>query len=326
MRPVMLGIDIGGTNTAYGFVDEDGGIVYSGDIPTLAEEGAEKLLERLADVTSKGMAKLGDEVQLCGVGIGAPNGNYYTGNIENPPNLGWPTVPFARMMSKKLSLPVAITNDANATAIGEKYFGAARDMENFVVITLGTGLGSGIYVNNELVYGEDGFAGELGHTCVQVKGRDCACGNQGCLETYVSATGLKRTAFELLARRTGKSPLRETTFNNLSGQQIAEFALAGDTIAREAFQITGEYLGVALANAAAFSRPEAFILFGGMAAAGELIVNPTYLAMERHLLAVYRGKINIITSALPGSSAAVLGAAALAWNEAKNTGEANSGL
>jgi len=318
MQSVMLGIDIGGTNTAYGFVGEDGILLSDGQIPTLAGEGPEQLLERLTTLTVKGRDKLAAEVNLIGVGIGAPNGNYYTGNIENPPNLGWPTVPFARMMSKKLNLPVAITNDANATAIGEKYFGAARDMENFVVITLGTGLGSGIYVNNELVYGEDGFAGELGHTCVQVKGRDCACGNQGCLETYVSATGLKRTVFELLSRRTGKSTLREVSFNNLSGQQIAEFALAGDIIAREAFQITGEYLGVALANAAAFSRPEAFILFGGMVAAGELIVNPTYMAMERHLLGVYRGKINILTSALPGSSAAVLGAAALAWNEAKN--------
>jgi glucokinase len=224
-------------------------------------------------------------------------------------------VDVVEMVNAHFSLPVVITNDANASALGEMYFGAAKGMKDFIVITLGTGLGSGIVVNGQLVYGSDGFAGELGHTCIVPDGRECACGNLGCLETYASARGIRRTVFELMAKRNAASSFRDTTFNEITSKMIAEAAHNGDPIAKEAFEYTGRILGISLANFVAFSVPEAFILFGGLAAAGDLIIEPTRRYMEKHLLNNFKNKIKILPSGLTDNNSAVLGAAALAWSE-----------
>ena len=336
---ITLGIDIGGTNTAFGFVDQNGKMIDEVSIPTKGWEEAEKLFDRIHKKISKLYKKYSDQYELIGVGVGAPNANYYKGIIVNPPNLQWGDVDVVAQLKEYFNLPVFITNDANATAIGEMLFGAAKGMKDFIyhdqvsdqmvnvkeraetgmkdfiVITLGTGLGGGVVINGKVVYGADGFAGELGHTCIEPNGRKCGCGNSGCLETYVSATGIKRTVFELLAKRMDESPLRKIKYADLSAKIIYDAAKQGDPIALEAFEYTGRLLGISLANFAVFSRPEAFILFGGLAAAGDLIMKPAKKYMEEHLLITFKNKIQILLSGLADGNSAVLGAAALAWNE-----------
>jgi glucokinase len=251
-----------------------------------------------------------------GIGIGAPNGNYYSGNIEYAPNLIWKgIIPLTEIIKSIFNLPVVLTNDANAAAVGEMVFGDAKEMDNFLMITLGTGLGSGLVVNGGLVYGHDGFAGELGHVCVKEDGRICGCGKRGCLETYVSATGIKRTVFELLAKEPDNSCFRAVTFNDLDAKQITIAANNGDPIAKKAFKNTGQILGKSLANTVAHISPEAIFLFGGLALAGKWIFDPTKKAMENNLMGVYKNKIQILPSALLHKNIAVLGAAALIWKE-----------
>jgi len=312
---VMLGIDVGGTNTVFGFVEKSGNVLTEKSLPTLAEKSAEHLFQRIFDSAQELFKEFTDEYRVCGIGVGAPNANYYSGKVENPPNLDWGSVDVVELVNSHFSLPVVITNDANACALGEMYFGAAKGMKDFIVITLGTGLGAGIVVNGHLVYGSDGYAGELGHVCVEIDGRQCACGNLGCLEAYVSATGIKRTVSEMLAKMVDDSVLRDISFNDLTSKKIAELANEGDPIALAAFRYTGKLLGMSLANFVAFSVPETIILFGGLAGAGELIVDPTREYMENHLLKNFKNKIKILPSGLSGNNSAVLGAAALAWSE-----------
>lgn len=257
------------------------------------------------------------EVRIVGVGIGAPNGSYRTGTIENAANLRWKgTLPIAKMVNEKLNVPVKVTNDANAAALGERIFGGAKNMSDFMVITLGTGLGSGIVVNGDLLYGYEGFAGEVGHIIVRPGGRDCACGRKGCLETYVSATGVKRSVYKLLAKHLGESSLRDVPFNNLNAKMVAEAANEGDSVALETFKYTGKMLGEALANVASVTAPEAIFLFGGLAKAGDLLFDPVKEAMDENMLFLYKDKVKLLPSQL-GDDAAILGAAALIWNDEK---------
>ncbi|MEI7816770.1 MAG: ROK family protein [Desulfuromonadales bacterium] len=313
----VIGIDIGGTNTSFGFVDRNGTILCEATLPTQADQPAQILVSRLCDAIRDSGTTLTQQATLSGVGIGAPNANYYRGTVENAPNLDWgASVNLVDLFRKRFNLPVAITNDANAAAIGELLFGGARGMKHAIVVTLGTGLGSGIIVNGELLYGADGFAGELGHTVVDPAGRHCACGKRGCLETYVSAPGLCRTVCELLAQRREPSPLRETCFNHLTSKLIYEAACAGDGIALEAFDSTGRILGMKLADAVAHTSPEAIFISGGLAAAGDLLIAPTRRYLEEFLFSTYKGKVTLLMSQLPEGSGAILGAAALAWCEA----------
>src|SRR3989339_336241 len=312
---VTLGIDVGGTNTAFGFVDINGKCITDSSIPTKANSSAADLFARLNPEIDNLYKTISDNAILKGVGIGAPNANYYHGTVENPPNLRWGTVNIIEIIRQYYDVPAAITNDANASAIGEMLFGAAKGMKHFIVITLGTGLGSGIVVDGKLVYGSDGFAGEIGHTVFDPNGRLCGCGKKGCLETYASATGIRRTVMELLANSNQYSSLRSISFNDLDSKMIFEAAKAGDKIALEAFNFTGRVLGQKLADAIAVTSPEAIILFGGLALAGELIIKPTKISMEENLFHVFRNKVKILQSGLPEGNSAVLGASALIWNE-----------
>jgi len=315
---VTVGIDIGGTNTAFGFVDEKGKCIYESSIPTYAEQKADQLFERLFVEINKSFKIYDNEYELVGIGIGAPNGNYYKGTVEYPPNLSWGNVNVIDLVKKYSSLPCAITNDANAAAIGEMIFGAAKGMKNFIVITLGTGLGSGIVVNGELVYGADGFAGEIGHTIVDPNGRECGCGRKGCLETYSSATGICRTVKELIETTNTQSELREISTDKITAKTIAEAANRGDKLALDAFDYTAKILGLKLADSVAYLSPEAIILFGGLAAAGDLIFIPTKHYMEKYLLNIFKNKVKLIPSGLPDGNSAVLGSSALIWNELKD--------
>ncbi|MDQ7817223.1 MAG: ROK family protein [Melioribacteraceae bacterium] len=314
---LTVGIDVGGTNTSFGFVSDDGKIVFEKSIPTFAEQSAEQLFSRLFKEVDSSYKKLANKYNLAGIGIGAPNANYYKGTVELPPNLNWGTVNVIKLIKKYSLLPAVITNDANAAAIGEMLFGAAKGMKNFIVITLGTGLGSGIVVNGELVYGHDGFAGEIGHTIVNPNGRDCGCGRRGCLETYASATGICRTVFELICNTNLESILRKKNYQDLTARQISDAAKKGDKLALEAFDYTAKVLGLKLADSVAHLSPQAIILFGGLALAGELIIKPTKTYMENYLLNIFKGKVKILPSKLPGNYAAILGAGALIWNELK---------
>ncbi len=316
---VAIGIDVGGTNTVFGFVDHEGTLIYESSIPTYANEKAELLFDRLFKKIDEDFKKFNARYELVGIGIGAPNANYYKGTVEQPPNLNWGYVNVLEIVKKYSHLPSAITNDANAAAIGEMIFGAAKWMKNFVVITLGTGLGSGIVVNGELVYGADGFAGEVGHTIVDTNGRECGCGRRGCLETYASATGIRRTVFELIGTTNIPSDLRNVNFNQLTAKEIADAANNGDKLALKAFDFTAKILGMKLTDTVAHLSPEAIILFGGLALAGDLIIEPTKRYMEEYMLNIFKNKVKIIPSALPGGSAAILGASALIWNELKKT-------
>jgi glucokinase len=317
-KELVLGIDIGGTNTKFGLIDKIGNDYLMGSIPTNANQPADKLFFRLFEEFDKLKKNLTFDFALVGIGIGAPNANYYKKTIEYPPNLNWGYVEVEKLIRKFYTQPLAITNDANAAALGEMYYGAARGMKDFIVITLGTGLGSGIVVDGKLVYGHDGFAGEIGHTVYDPEGRVCGCGKKGCLETYASAPGIKRTVLELLAKTNYPSKFREISFEQLDAKMITDAALEGDRIALEAFEITAKVLGIKLADAVAHTSPEAIILFGGLANAGDLLLVPTKKYMEEYLFNVFRDKVKLLKSELNEGKSAVLGAAALIWHEILN--------
>jgi glucokinase len=313
-REYVLGIDIGGTNTVFGLVDTQGELVGESSIPTRGYDDVSDYVAAVSAAARKLAAS--QSATLRGIGIGAPNGNYYNGTIEFAPNLEWRgIIHLADLFSNAMSVPAALTNDANAAAIGEMLFGGAKGMRDFIVITLGTGLGSGIVSGGELVYGHDGFAGEIGHTIVDPEGRDCGCGRRGCLETYASASGIKRTIFELLAKRITPSVLRSVPFDTLTAAMISEAARNGDAIALEAFDWTGRILGIKLADSVAYTSPSTIFLFGGLANAGELIFAPTRKSMEENMLQIFRNKVKLLPSGLLDKNVAVLGAAALMWNE-----------
>ena len=317
MKDVVIGIDIGGTFTKYGIIDINGHCLKENFTDTDKYFDFDIYLENLHTEIEETVSSIKESIKIRGIGIGAPNGNYYRGTIENAPNLNWKgVVPFVEKMKIYYpGIPVVLTNDANAAAHGEMIYGGAKGMKDFIVITLGTGLGSGIVVNGDLVYGHDGFAGELGHINVKHRGRDCGCGKSGCLETYASATGIKRTVFKLLAERIVESELRNYSFEELTSKMIFEAAKKGDKIALEAFEITGRILGVKLADAVACTSPEAIFLFGGLTKAGDILIEPTKKYMEENLFPIYRGKIKLLVSNLQETNAAVLGASALAWKE-----------
>ncbi len=314
MKKRVIGIDIGGTFTKYGFVSEDGGLTHEGTIESDKDPNIEDFLDKLCMKLVNTIQKEGFEI--VGIGIGAPNGNYYTGKIEFAPNLLWKGVIDLRaLLTSRFSVPVIVTNDANAAALGELIYGGGKGMKHFIMITLGTGLGSGFVVDGKVVYGHDGFAGELGHTVAVPEGRQCACGKKGCLETYVSASGIKRTMYKMIASEIEPSELRKVSFNDLDAKMISDAALKGDSLALKAFDYTGKILGLKLADAVAHTSPEAIFLFGGLSSAGDLIFNPTKKYMEHYLLPIYRNKIKVLPSALQGQNIAVMGAGALIWNE-----------
>lgn len=313
-KPYAVGIDIGGTNTVMGIVDTRGKVVTTSAIKTQQYRGIDDFIEAVAEALKALMDSVGGAQLIAGIGIGAPNANFYNGNIEYAPNLPWKgVVPLGELIYDKLGIPVAVTNDANAAAIGEMTYGAARGMRDFIMITLGTGVGSGIVVNGQLVYGHDGFAGELGHTIACRGGRQCGCGRRGCLETYCSATGVARTAREFLAGRDTPSLLRRLDAEEITSKNIYEAAVAGDALAQEIFAYTGRIMGEAFADFVAFSAPEAIILFGGLARAGELLRQPVIEALEQNVMQCWKGKIKVLFSELDAADAAVLGASALGW-------------
>jgi glucokinase len=314
-QPLAVGIDIGGTNSVFGIVDRRGNILYQGSIKTKDHQDIslylDALHEGLAPLLDKAVSS-GDEIK--GIGIGAPNGNYYHGSIEFAPNLPWKgVIPLANLIREQFGLPVVVTNDANAAAIGEMTFGATKGMKDFIMVTLGTGFGSGIVINGQLVYGHDGFAGELGHVVVEEEGRLCGCGRYGCLETYVSATGIVRTMLELLREKKTDSSLRTLKPAEITSKIICDAALDGDQLALEAVDYTARILGRALANFIAFSAPEAIVVFGGLARAGDLLLEPTRKYMHANVLQIWRDKVKLINSELKESDAAILGASALVW-------------
>ncbi|MBO3699369.1 ROK family protein [Roseivirga sp. E12] len=320
MKETAIGIDIGGTFTKFGLVDVDGNVLMEGSIPTYTHETIEPFLEALSQAINKGLDSINDSFEIIGIGIGAPNGNYYEGTIEHAPNLNWKgIVPFIDMFTKYFDLPMVLTNDANAAAIGEKVFGGAKDMNDFIVVTLGTGLGSGLVTRGKLIYGHDGLAGELGHTNVYPDGRECNCGKRGCLETYASASGIIRTVFKLLATNNIDTPLRAYTYESLTAKKITEMALAGDPVALEAYEYTSDLLGLKLADAAAVTSPESIFLFGGLAKAGDILIEATKKSFNEYLYPGYKGKISIRLSELMDKNAAVLGASALVWSEIANS-------
>ena len=314
-KPYAVGIDIGGTNTVMGIVDARGSIVAQDSMKTQQYTEIEDYVNELTSKLSTLIEKVGGSDTIKGIGIGAPNGNYYTGNIELAPNLPWKgIVPLANLITAKIGIPVNITNDANAAAIGEMTYGAARGMKNFIMITLGTGVGSGIVIDGNVVYGNDGFAGELGHVIMRREhGRLCGCGRKGCLETYASATGVARTAKEFLETRTEDSLLRKLNPVSITSKDVFDAAMQGDKLALEVFDFTGTMLGEAFADFVSFSAPEAIILFGGLTKAGDLIMTPIVKALDENLLKIWKGKIKVIFSELKESDAAVLGASALGW-------------
>lgn len=315
---LVLGIDIGGTKTSCGFVDRAGSIFNATTMPTKAKESIDTFIARLHQQIEDIRADLPFSHRLCGIGIGAPNAHHYRGTIEKAVNLNWgKSVDIVALIQKHYNIPVALTNDANAAAIGEMLFGNARNMKHFLVITLGTGLGSGIITDGHLLYGASGFAGELGHTMVDPEGRQCGCGKRGCLETYVSAAGLRRTAAALLAERRDPSPLRATSYYKMTSKQIFNLAAEGDSLALEAFDRTARILGMKLADAIAHISPEAIFLAGGLASAGDLLLKPTERYMNDFMFDSYRGTVKILPSGLETGASAILGAAALIWHELK---------
>ena len=310
----VVGIDVGGQTSKLGVVDARGAVLAQTVIRTDTYSEVEPYIAELAEAVKKIIRESGTEGKVRGIGVGAPNGNYYTGTIENAPNLLWgrQKVEFAKLLTEALELPVALTNDANAAAVGEMTYGAARGMKNFIMITLGTGVGSGIVINGEVVYGHDGFAGELGHTiAVRNNGRTCGCGRTGCLETYCSATGVARTAREWLELSDEPSVLR--SLDTIASKDVYEAAKEGDKLALKIFEFTGKILGRSFADFIAFSSPEAIVLFGGLARAKEFLTAPIEEAMNANVLPLWRGKVKVVYSQLKESDAAILGASALAW-------------
>ena len=315
---VVLSIDIGGSLTKVGIVTREGTILDKVLFKTKAQEPFSSYIKKLELEVESLRSKVNSEIKICSIGVGAPNANPHNGLIENPPNLNWgQATPIQRILNQTFKLPVALANDANAAALGEMLFGAAKGMKNFVVLTLGTGLGSGIVVDGQLLIGEHGAAGEIGHVNVDPKGRMCNCGLQGCLETYASVTGIKRTVFELIATMREDSPLRSLSFEKMTGTEISDAALNGDPIALAAFEKTGKILGSKIADTIAHVDPEAIILSGGLSKAGNILLNPVKTHMEHCLFHAYKGKVKILLSTST-SSDAVLGPAALAWLELGN--------
>lgn len=309
---LALGIDIGGTNTSYGIVDRRGQIVQKGKMKTKGHYTVHAFIEELVKNVQPLIEKVGGQ-NISGIGVGAPNANYYTGEIAYAANLPWEgVIPLAKLLSDAFGYKVTITNDANGAALGEMMYGVAKGMKDFIMITLGTGVGSGFVANGQLIYGHDGFAGEFGHLIAVRDGRKCGCGRNGCLETYSSATGIVRTAKEWLAGRDDETSLRDIK-GDLTAHDIHLAAEAGDKFALELFDFTGKILGLTLADAVAITSPEAIIFFGGLAKAGPLIMDPTRRYMEENLLRVFKNKISFLHSSLPDSDAAILGASALVW-------------
>jgi glucokinase len=338
MKKVAIGIDIGGTNTALGIVDEEGNVLYtkSPQVPTPKKEenpGGDKqksdaILARYIDVLEteiKSAINAIPDMEVVGIGIGAPNGNYYSGTIEYAPNLPFVgVVQFTQMIKERFPQIgiIKLTNDANAAALGEMIYGGGKGMKNFVMITLGTGLGSGIIVDGDLVYGHDGFAGECGHTTIVPNGRVCGCGSRGHLEAYCSATGIKRTVYELLAEyNDSESELAKVPFNDMTAKKVFDAAEKGDAIAKRTFEVSGKLLGQGLANTVAHLSPEAIFLFGGAAAAGDYIFKPTKESLEESLLPIFKNKVRILPSELSEGSAAIVGASALVWKELEKSAQ-----
>jgi glucokinase len=318
MSNYAIGVDIGGTNTKFGIVDREGKIIEQGRMLTNAHDTVQGFIGDLYEYLLPMIEKTGGVTQFAGIGIGAPNGNYYTGNIEHAANLKWKgIVPLASMLQEKFGMRVKLTNDANAAAAGEQQYGCAKGMKDFITITLGTGVGSGIFINGKIVLGHDGFAGELGHTIIRPGGRlHKGTGIRGPLEAYASATGVRETALEMLEQQpTLPSMLRDIEPADLTSEKVYECAIEGDKIALEIFQFTGQILGEALANFVMFSSPEAIVLFGGLTKAGDLILNPTREAMEANLVQVFKNKVKLVFSNLKEADAAILGASALVWEE-----------
>ena len=318
MKPYVIGVDLGGTNTVFGVVDATGNIIQEGSIKTGKYTSAAEFVNAGVECINEIVESIGGIDNIQGIGIGAPNANYYSGTIEFAPNIPWAhngIVPLAEMFIRELGVPVRMTNDANAAAMGEKLYGAAKGMKNFIMLTLGTGVGAGIIVNGELVYGHDGFAGELGHVCMDRSedARVCGCGLRGCLETYCSATGVARTAREFLQKTTRPSILRNKPADKIESLDVYLAAKEGDEIAKEIFQFTGTILGWACADFTAFSSPEAFVFFGGLCKSGDLIMKPIEEAYTKNVMPIFRNKAKFVISSLMDRNAAVLGASALGW-------------
>lgn len=314
MKEIVAGVDIGGTNTGFGLVDRSGNIVEEGSLNTPEYPEIEDFVKVLVSGIRKLLSR--GEYKLLGIGIGAPNANYHKGTIELPPNLAWKgIVPLAGLIRKQIDVQVIVTNDANAAAMGEMIFGGAKNMKDFIVLTLGTGLGSGIVINGQVVYGHTGFAGELGHTTVVPGGRVCGCGRKGCYETYASASGLVRTVLMLLSEMREDSVLRDLPPSELTSKKVAEAAAENDPVALKAMDYTAEKLAFGIYNAIGFSSPEAVFLFGGLANAGDMLFEPVRKYVEMNVQPIFRGTVKILPSGIAESNAAVLGAAALIWNE-----------
>jgi glucokinase len=317
MKKVVAGVDIGGTNTVYGLVDEKGKVLTQGSFKTTDYPKVENFVTALTAAIRK-LLSADKEFRLAGIGIGAPDANYHRGTIEHAPNLAWKgIVPLADLIKKKINVPVVVTNDANAAAMGEMIFGGAKKMKDFIVLTLGTGLGSGIVIDGKMVYGHTGFAGELGHMTVVPNGRECGCGRKGCFETYASATGLVRTVLNLMSEMRDDSPLRDIPPSKLTSKKIAEAASKKDPIAVRAMNETAEILGFGIINSIVFSSPEAIFLFGGLAQAGEMLFRPVRAYLEKNNYVLMKNTVKILPSGISESNGAVLGSAALIWNDLK---------
>ena len=317
MKNVVAGVDIGGTNTVFGIVDTEGKVLADGHLKTTDYPKIEDFCRALGSAITRLLSGMKD-VELNGVGIGAPDANYHRGTIEHAPNLAWKgIVPLGDLMKAELKVPVAVTNDANAAAMGEMIFGGAKGMKDFIILTLGTGLGSGIVVDGKMVYGHTGFAGEVGHMVVEPGGRVCGCGRQGCLEAYASASGLVRTVSLMISEMTDKSPLRDIPPSQLTSKAIAEAAAKGDPIAVKAMQYTAEKLGLGIVNSIVYTSPEAIFLFGGLAQAGELLFKPVREYLEKFNYVLFRDTVKILPSGISESNGAVLGSAALILNDLK---------
>lgn len=315
-KSLVIGLDLGGTNAVFGVVDSQGEIIATTSIKTQAYPSVDQYIMESVKAIKQIAEQVGGMEKIRAMGIGAPCGNYYKGTIEHAANLVWAKgiVPLANMFVNELGIPVVVTNDAKAAAMGEMKYGVAVGMNNFVELTLGTGVGSGIVANGQLIYGFDGFAGELGHMIVEPGGRPCGCGRKGCLETYCSATGVVRTAIAMLEESSEATSLRDIATDKLTSYEVYKAAMAGDTMAQEVFKQTGRRIGIACANIATFLSPEAFIFFGGLAQAGELLLRPIEEAYNENVLSLYKGKARFLMSGLDGAKAAILGASAIAWD------------
>ncbi len=316
-KPYVLGLDMGGTNSVLGIVDVRGHVIARTSIKTQQYPDINDYINALYEEAVKIVEPIGGFSLFRGIGAGVPNGNYYTGRIEGAMNLPWPSVPFAELMTKRFGIPCKITNDANAAAQGEMTYGAAKGMKDFIMITLGTGVGSGIVIDGKVVYGHDGFAGELGHTTAVrgPEGRQCNCGKKGCLETYASATGVARTAKEIISSTTKETILRNLDIDNITSKDVFDAAEQGDEVAKQIFDYTGTILGQQIADFIAFSAPEAIIMFGGLTKSGHWILDPVVKAINDNVLPLWRNKVKVLFSDLKEADAAVLGASSLAWEE-----------